>query len=79
MRGKMLLICPTSQANASATHWHDGQISLRASLRCQLKVSLVPDATQRATLLRLLSSPPGARLHGPGSRSAFALLVRDAS
>jgi hypothetical protein len=26
-RGKMLLICPTSQAKIPATHWHDGQIT----------------------------------------------------
>jgi hypothetical protein len=25
-RGNVLVICPTSQANARATRWHDGQI-----------------------------------------------------
>jgi hypothetical protein len=28
-RGKVLLICPTSQAKLPATQWHDGQISSR--------------------------------------------------
>src|ERR1700722_18198218 len=29
MRGKVLVICPTSQAKVSATNWHDGQITSR--------------------------------------------------
>ena len=36
-RGKMLLICPTAQANASATCWHDGQISSKQVIACQAR------------------------------------------
>ena len=35
-RGKMLVICPTLQAKGAATHWHDGQITLRRLSDCQL-------------------------------------------
>ena len=29
------VICPSSHANASATHWYDGQIPSHAEIRCQ--------------------------------------------
>jgi hypothetical protein len=44
------VICPTSQAKVPATNWHDGQITSRA--KNIVNLNLVPDATQRATLLR---------------------------
>jgi len=49
MHGKVLLICPTSQAKWPATQWHDGQISRHAQNR--VKGSLLVSRMRCSALL----------------------------
>jgi hypothetical protein len=48
MRGKVPVICPSSQVKLPATQWHDGQITLLAAKCCQ-GFSVIPGRIKDAS------------------------------
>src|SRR5579872_1014146 len=61
-RGKMLLICPTSQAELPATKWHDGQITSCA--RNRVKRNLLVASARRRGMHWSASTVAGLSLSG---------------